>query len=81
MARNSGRNRAAFALVCRLGRFVHAGILSADRLTASVLEACRLNGLVSEDGARAVLATIASGLRKSANDPLPDLRAARRRHG
>ena len=81
MARNSGRNRAAFALVCRLGRFVHAGILSADHLTASVLEACRLNGLVSEDGAHAVLATIASGLRKSANDPLPDLRAARRRHG
>ena len=81
MASNSGRNQAAFRLVCRIGRWVHAGILSVDRLTAGVLEACRLNGLVSEDGARAISATIASALRKSANDPLPDLRPGRHRHG
>jgi len=81
MAKNSGRNDKAFCLVCRLGRWVHAGILSADRLTADVLEVCRINGLVSEDGTRAVLATIASGLRKSANDPLPDLRPGRRHYG
>ena len=46
-------------------------------MTADMLEVCRINGLVSEDGTRAVLATIASAMRKSANDPLPDLRAAR----
>ena len=66
MVPNSGRNRAAFRFICRFARWAHAGILSADRLTAYVLEVCRINGLVSEDGAHAVLATIASGLRKSA---------------
>ena len=73
MARNSGRNRAAFDLVCRVGRWVHAGIISADILFTSVREACWENGLISEDGISAVLATIASGLRRSANDALPDL--------
>ena len=73
MARNSGRNRAAFDLVCRVGRWVHAGIISADILSTSVREACWENGLISEDGISAVLATIASGLRRSANDALPDL--------
>ena len=73
MATNSGRNREAFRLVSRVGRWVHAGILPAGRLAAEVLEACRSNGLVSEDGARAVLATIESGLRKSTSDTLPNL--------
>ena len=73
MARNSGRNRAAFDLVCRVGRWVHAGIISADILSTYVREACWENGLTSEDGISAVLATIASGLRRSANDALPDL--------
>ena len=77
MAKNSGRNDKAFCLVCRLDRWVHAGILSADRVIADVLEECHINELVSEDGASAVLATIASALRKSANDVLPDLGARR----
>lgn len=81
MLPNSGRNRAAFRFICRFARWAHAGIISADRVTADMLEVCRINGLVSEDGTRAVLATIASAMRKSANDPLPDLRAARYRHG
>ncbi len=73
MASNSGRNQAAFRLVCRVGRWTHHGILPRDRLTADVLDACERNGLVREDGRRAVLATIASGLAKSAADALPDL--------
>ena len=73
MARNSGRNRAAFDLVCRVGRWVHSGIVPCDHLTAHVLGACERNGLVRDDGRRAVLATIASGLAKSAADALPDL--------
>jgi hypothetical protein len=78
MLPNSGRNDAVYRLVCRIGRWVHAGIFPADRLTADVLQACRANGLLSEDGARAVLATIHSGLRKSAADALPYLEG---RHG
>jgi hypothetical protein len=77
MPPNSGRNRAAFRLACRLGRWVHAGLLPGDQLTTGVLESCRANGLLAEDGARAVQATIASGLRWSAHDGLPDLSGAR----
>ena len=73
MAINSGRNCQVFRLVCRVGRWVHAGNLSADRLTAGILNACLANGLVCEDGAAAVLATVESALRKSANDTLPKL--------
>lgn len=73
MPPDSGRNRAAYRLVCRFGRWVHHGLLPIDQLTGDVLEACRMNGLVAEDGARAVLATIKSGLRVSLHDPLPDL--------
>lgn len=78
MRPGSGRNDAAFRLVCRVGRWAHAGILARDQLAAAVLEACEQNGLLRDDGRKAVLATIASGLAKSAADALPVLRA---RHG
>jgi hypothetical protein len=75
MGAGTGRNRAAFRLVCRVGRWVHRGIIPYDRFAADVLMACRRNGLVSDDGRKSVLATIASGLAKSAGDALPDLEA------
>jgi hypothetical protein len=78
MASNTGRNQAAFRLVCRVGRWAHHGIITPDRLTADVLDACERNGLVRDDGRKAVLATIASGLARSAADTLPELGA---RHG
>jgi hypothetical protein len=64
--------------VCRVGRWSHHGIITPDRLTADVLDACERNGLVRDDGRKAVLATIASGLARSAADTLPELGA---RHG
>jgi hypothetical protein len=73
MAPNSGRNHAAFRLVCRVGRWTHHAIIPRDKLISDVLDACEHNGLVRDDGRRAVLATIASGLDKSAADTLPDL--------
>jgi hypothetical protein len=73
MASNTGRNQAAFRLVCRVGRWAHHGIIPRDRLVADVLDACERNGLVAEDGRKAVLDTIASGLAKSAADALPEL--------
>lgn len=78
MASNTGRNQAAFRLVCRVGRWAHHGIITPDRLTADVLDACERNGLVRDDGRKAVVATIASGLAKAAGDALPELGA---RHG
>ena len=75
MASNTGRNQSAFRLVCRVGRWAHHGIITPDRLTFDVMAACEANGLVREDGRRAVLATIASGLARSAADALPDLGA------
>ena len=78
MRPGSGRNDAAFRLVCRVGRWAHHGIIAQDHLIADVLDACECNGLVSDDGRKAVLATIASGLDKSAADVLPDLGT---RHG
>ena len=73
MASNTGRNQAAFRLVCRVGKWVHHGIITSDRLTADVMAACEANGLVREDGCKAVIATVASGLARSAADALPDL--------
>jgi hypothetical protein len=73
MAPNSGRNHAAFRLVCRLGRWAHAGVIAEAQLVDAVLDACRQNQLVRDDGRKSVLDTIASGLRKSAGDQLPDL--------
>ena len=73
---NSGRNQATFRLACRVGRWVHNGVISQDRLVDGVLDACERNGLLRDDGVRAVLATVASGLAKSVDDTLPDLGGA-----
>ena len=78
MGPNTGRNVAVFRLVCRLGRWAHHGFLATDAMTDTILSACEQNGLLREDGRRSVLATIASGLRKSIGDSLPDLGGVRR---
>ena len=75
MIPNSGRNTTVFRLVCRVGRWAHHAVLPLDQLKSGVLDACDRNGLVRDNGRRAVLATIASGLAKSAGDTLPDLGA------
>lgn len=78
MPPSSGRNDAAFRLVCRVGRWVHAGIIVRDQVAADVFQACVRNGLVADDGRKAVIDTIASGLARSAADTLPELGV---RHG
>lgn len=75
MLPNSGRNDAVFRLMCRVGRWVHHGIIARHQLIAGVLDACEQNGLVRDDGRQAVLATIESALAKSAGDVLPELGA------
>jgi hypothetical protein len=78
MARKPGRNSRLFNIACKLGKYVHAGILATDALEAALIAACTDNGLTAENGHRDVLATIARGLAKSRNDPLPELRERRR---
>jgi hypothetical protein len=75
MRPSSGRNDAAFRLVCRVGRWVHHGIIAQEQLVADMLDACECNGLVHDDGRNAVLNTIASGLARAAHDTLPALEA------
>jgi hypothetical protein len=75
MRPGSGRNNAVFRLVCRIGRWAHQGIITRYGLIADVLDACERNGLVQEDGYKAVFATIESGLAKSVHDALPELEA------
>lgn len=77
MQPSSGRNDRAFRLVCRVGRWAHHGIIARDQLIADVLDACTANGLVRDDGNKAVLDTIASGLARSAHDALPELEVCR----
>lgn len=75
MRPGSGRNHAAFKLSCRVGRWIHHGVISRDAFERDVLDACERNGLVAEDGRKAVADTISSGLGRSANDALPELEA------
>lgn len=79
MGVNSGRNQAAFHLVCRVGRWVHAGILPREEIEAAVISACTSNGLLKEDGHRSILATVGSALERTRNDGLPDLSARQER--
>src|SRR5262249_54768138 len=74
MPPESGRNRRLFDAGCKLGRYVHHGVLSIDELESAIVdEACKANGLIKEDGLQACKATVASGLRKAEGDDLPVL--------
>jgi hypothetical protein len=73
MPPNSGRNRKLFDAGCKLGKYVHHQVLSLDELEGSILDACRENGLVKEDGPHACEASLTSGLRKAEGDDLPVL--------
>lgn len=63
--RNAGLNRAAF----NLGTLVGAGVLDSGEVEASLLAACRANGLVGDDGERATLASLRSGLEAGMKEP------------
>ena len=68
-----GRNTAAFKLACGIGCFVHHRILDESEVQAAILDACRQNGYTKEEGQRAVVATIRSGLNRARNNALPEL--------
>jgi hypothetical protein len=73
-----GRNRRLFEVACKLGKWIHNGILASDALIAALSNACNYNGLTAENGSRDVMQTIQRGLNISRGDPLPELRERRR---
>ena len=79
LACKPGRNRRLFEVACKLGKWIHNGILASDALMAALSDACNHNGLIAENGNRDLLQTVARGLAKSRNDPLPKLAERGRR--
>ena len=70
-ALTEGRPTELFRAVCSLGWAVAHGVLGEIEFEDAFIEACEQNGLADREGLRAIEASIASGLRRSANDPLP----------
>lgn len=68
-----GRNWALYVAACKLGRYVHANILTQSEFEAALMGASKTNGYLSvkHGGPRQALATIRSGLKVSAGDALP----------
>jgi len=64
MAANSGRNAQLNNLACEFGRLP----IPEPQLRSTLLEACRTNGLLAEDGLRQCNDTIDSGLTKARQD-------------
>ena len=77
MGKDSGRNRKAFEVACRVGRWVHHGIIDEALVVLAIENACLANGLVAENGRRSLVSTIRSGFSKSVNDSLPTLPPSR----
>ena len=71
----NGRNLALYCASRQIGKYVHHKHLDENRVIDAFSIACNHNGLDKDDGGkRGVLATIRSGLKKSINDPLRELR-------
>jgi hypothetical protein len=67
-----GRNPQLFNAICRLGKYVHHGVLTEEEVRSALLGAAKINGLI-RDGVKACNDTISSGLRKAEFDELPFL--------
>src|SRR5262249_54523652 len=75
MGKNTGRNDALNAISYRLGRMIARGWIERGVVEAALFKACVDNGLVKEDGAKSVRATMASGIGDGAAFPADDLDA------
>jgi putative DNA primase/helicase len=74
-----GRNSALNIASLKLHQLVAAGELDENEVVDRLMEACRENGLISDDGEDACLATIASGARKGKEEPREIPKQTRRR--
>lgn len=66
-----GRNQFAFDTVCRLGCFVHHGILPEQELRSELTESYEACGAAHDHGPRQLPATIGWALNASRDDPFP----------
>ena len=69
MQPRSGRNAALYRTALKLGSFVSGAGLPEQRVIDRLTEASAVNGLVRDDGARSVAATIRSGLTNGRRNP------------
>lgn len=69
MQAGSGRNLKLFMASANLGQLVGANLLPQEVAERALLQAAGECGLIGEDGQRAVMATIASGMRKGLSHP------------
>jgi putative DNA primase/helicase len=70
MIGEGGRNYGLFAAVCKLGNYVHHGVLSQSETHTALLDACTANGYIKGHGSAAFEKTFRSGLEWSADDEL-----------
>jgi hypothetical protein len=73
MAPESGRNNHLNNAALKLGSMVGAGWIGEATVTGRLFDACVANGLVKDTGAKAVNATIQSGLKAGLTQPHADL--------
>jgi hypothetical protein len=69
MPKDSGRNTAVYNKALAVGNYVAGSGLHEDYAIKILLDACNHNGLINEDGERAVLASIHSGIRNGKTRP------------
>jgi replicative DNA helicase len=69
MAPDTGRNRALYIGALKLGNYVAGAGLAEQNVIDALAVACEHNGLVRDDGARSVAASIRSGLRNGKQSP------------
>jgi hypothetical protein len=69
MVKDSGRNNAIYRAGLKIGNFVTGAGLDERRAEKVLLDSCNHNGLIDEDGEKAVLASIRSGIRNGKTRP------------
>jgi hypothetical protein len=67
-----GRHNGLMAAACRLGAIIHHGAVARATVEAALVEAAKMNGLWAHEGDRIVRLTIAAGIKRAENDPLPN---------
>lgn len=67
------RNQTLFKAACRIGAYIHHGVIPQSIAYASLASACEANGLIRGKERDEFEATFASALEKSARDPYPTL--------
>jgi AAA domain/Bifunctional DNA primase/polymerase, N-terminal len=72
-AEPGGRNNALNAAAFRMGTMIARGWIARADVGDALCAACQQNGLLHNEGANAVQATLASGLRAGEQEPHPDL--------